>query len=101
MIVEFYLGSKDRDGASIDGLNFAVKRLVRDAAKLFGGATYYEGIGIWQDPNGQWVEENVGIVRVLPNHEARDDWYKFADRVSRELNQTTVLYTINGEKFYA
>ena len=94
---KIYFPSQDKDGNSTDFSETMMKiqqKLIQD----FGGFTMYEATGYWKGK--EIVVERVLIFEVYTDEVTETYLRVLASTIKTELNQASVMFTINNEAYF-
>jgi len=97
MKFKIYFPSQDKDGNSTDFSETMMKiqqKLIQD----FGGFTMYEATGYWKGK--EIVCERVLIFEVYTDEVTETYLRVLASVIKTELNQASVMFTINNEAYF-
>jgi len=94
--VVFYIPSES-NGQSINNtrvLHYVTKKL----ADRFGGCTVTDGVGYWENGQGELISESVKLVYAFGNFQKGIDslFLLLANWIKEQLRQESVAYEINN-----
>ena len=97
MKFEIYFPSKDKDGQHLERVKrqFTMFKITQKILEDFEGYTLIQGIGV----SGS-ITEKVDIITVYTNEVTETYLKVLASIIKTELDQASVMFTINNEAYF-
>lgn len=93
-----YLPNRDKNGDYIPHESYSMTEatIMESLTDMYGGVTYTKAQGSYKTKGGSVIVEDTGLISVLMDNAERAEAFMptWAANIKDELNQETVLYTI-------